>query len=452
MASQRSAYSENPDESTRPLAFFDTNSIHSNSFDYIFGSREELLDISKLATILVPEMVISELVEQRRRQFESDYRQLCQNGTVKYLCNHLEGFQIPDPDFSPIEKTLLNDRSIPYVAISLTDYEAAHNEISTLALHQASPFDRSGAGYKDAIIAVTIMQYLMSEPHSEELFLVSADKQLISYFDSYHAIVICQTVKDLLEKLQAGKAVDQCSQRATNNEKQKEYDRELIEGAIGEIENCRSFVSAHSLVAKLGDMKDAFLEDDEMRLLQASFSNDQIYQILYDPDLLDFFVPLFEKHENSLSESQRHAFLNYAKLELIVLENGEKAIFTREEILRYRAFSNELDDHVALIDEKAVIVTNVQTIHDGLRKVLADCGLEEDVPDAKQVIRVFVNGAFRYRRHLMKVATLKEFVSLFEDSSRAKRTAIVENIATMLDASKDYAHQYYSADDDDIPF
>lgn len=407
--------------------------------------------VSSKVTILLPDTVLCELVAQRERLFNSEIASLQKNSVYKLLyARSIEKIDY-QKKFEEIRERLLSDRSIPYTVICISDQITALNRISDLAYRQHAPFQKSGAGFKDALIALTIEECLNRLTPGQKAFFVCDDQLLASYFTDFETLIVCKNLHELSTQLSVGNQRDCQEDRATSSQDVERPSRNEIEEAIVNLERCSSFANAHTAVSQLSSMQDYLSQDDMRRLLVAAVQNDQISQILQDDDIYVFFLPIYKQYQSFLSESQRFAFLSGARMEQVEAPSGEAVLFSRNEINRYRKFSDDVQAHIVVIDPEAGIQSDPSVVVTKLSKVLSECSLEENIPDSRVVINAFVSGRYRYRPKWMSVASLKDFVALLNDSSEVKRSVIIGNIASKLDSLKDYTHTFYS-DYDDMPF
>ena len=63
------------DKTDKPtvFVFVDTNYVdRSNSFTYLFGNRKGLMELAKMTTLVVPEVVIDELISHKEKAYQSE--------------------------------------------------------------------------------------------------------------------------------------------------------------------------------------------------------------------------------------------------------------------------------------------------------------------------------------------------------------------------------------------
>ena len=93
------------------IVIVDTNMARNeNSFSLLLGNRSQLEAISSRARLLIPEVVVDEIVAQKRMAFQKELALLKRSGALKLIGP-------PDIDFSSIafddiEHEIRNGRSI----------------------------------------------------------------------------------------------------------------------------------------------------------------------------------------------------------------------------------------------------------------------------------------------------------------------------------------------------
>ena len=73
------------------------------------------------------------------------------------------------------------------------------------------------------------------------------------------------------------------------------------ESLIGDLAASRSFAQTHTLVSKLSNYND-FTSEQLNEIVKAAISNNQIYWIIKDPDVYEFFTSIIRGHENQIDE------------------------------------------------------------------------------------------------------------------------------------------------------
>lgn len=123
--------------------------------------------------------------------------------------------------------------------------------------------------------------------------------------------------------------------------------------------------------------------------------------------------------------------------------------FSEDELAVYRRFSEELCGVISSIQTDSKFERDPKKILDKLEELHRRTMLEEVLPEQNNLISVFVVGAFRYwTKSDVSVETLGDFISFFRSLSEEKRSIVVENLMSRLEACERVTPPSY----DEIPF
>lgn len=117
---------------------FDTNILRNAEPEYFFGGRDILSKFSQSAEIIIPDIVIEEIRNQKRKKLEEN--------KSKFLSNPfhwMRGINQEETQAFDIENhitELQNKVEIKYTIIELTDYSVLV-KIKELALKKLPPFE-----------------------------------------------------------------------------------------------------------------------------------------------------------------------------------------------------------------------------------------------------------------------------------------------------------------------
>lgn len=129
-----------------------------------------------------------------------------------------------------------------------------------------------------------------------------------------------------------------------------------------------------------------------------------------------------------------------------------EAQFWGQELASYRAFANELTQHLVKIENGTKYFDDIEKIISKLESAYRTFMLEDTAPDAAPVLRCFLNGGFRYQKLGLDVKITRDFILLLKSSDEEKRRIILANIQSRLDAIDRYDTPKLKDYDDDIPF
>ncbi len=139
---------------------FDTNRLYNKQgTTFLAKSICKLENFQKVAEIIIPDIVIGELENKYKRDFEEEKE--------KFVKTILNSFLSHDADkLSPEEKIaqLKENETIRYDVIELKDASVLF-EMKNLALKKEPPFKKNvkeDPGFKDAYIYFTILEYLQT--------------------------------------------------------------------------------------------------------------------------------------------------------------------------------------------------------------------------------------------------------------------------------------------------
>lgn len=327
---------------------FDTNSIRTEpSKSYFFGFRSELEKFSAVADIIIPDMVIDEIKAQKVSNLISSRDQFISNPF--HGIKKLEKKETLDFDIESYVTNLLTSESIDYTVIFLTKIDSLV-KIKEFCHKHEPPFDEKGdKGFKDVYIYLTILEYLESITN-EQVFFVTRDAKLKEAFEKIKGITIIENFEEFekfnissfndeyfINKLKeevsdqiTNKSITNVSTNVDGNWVLKIDNNEFVSYVLvdfnsREIINFTSdfipfvnaltiagnFQTVHNMVAELDPYKSFFSDKDILVLLNASISNDQIYQIAKDEDVNSFFIDLFTSKKHLLDTEGQETFEAY---------------------------------------------------------------------------------------------------------------------------------------------
>lgn len=175
----------------RHKVIFDTNVIRNErSINEFFGGRDELEQFLKVADVLIPQVVIDEIRTQKVKYFVDAREAFIANPF--HQLRKLQPRKSKNFDIGKFINKLFVDDKIPYQTIELTDTDALRNVLD-MCLRNKPPFtDKSDAGFKDACIFLTVMEYL-EKNEDENVFFVTKDSRLKVAFEGSSRVVVVHT-------------------------------------------------------------------------------------------------------------------------------------------------------------------------------------------------------------------------------------------------------------------
>lgn len=320
---------------------FDTNSIrNAESVAEFLGGRSELERFLKVSEIIIPDIVIEEIKNQKRKHLISK--------RDSFLSNPFHFLRKVGEDETKnfdIEKWILEHasaESLPYSTITLTTNVL--EDIKKLALGNLPPFDEtSDKGFKDAYIYFTILEFLDSI-EGENIFVVTKDDRLKFAFNDNARVTVVKDFDEFEKHIDAyfrdeyfiNRLKEEISENITaecineiwlNTEENwviklicdevthfVEVDfssREIIGFTdfdfsvfVKELISSGSYSTTHSMVSSLSAYA-KYLSDQEIAdIIEASTDNSQIYSIATDEDVKEFFLSVYESKSQVITDKE----------------------------------------------------------------------------------------------------------------------------------------------------
>lgn len=429
----------------------DTNaSRNENSYSQLLGNRAELSEIAAVADLYIPQVVIDEIVQQKRRSFENEKAKLSRSQLIS-LTGGTVG-KIQDLSFDDYEERLRKDQSIPFATIDIGGYEKAFERIYSWALNNEAPFDKgSDKGFKDACIVMSIEHMLESlDPTADfPVFLLSNDARLTSFFAADDRVVKVSSSVELLALLSEGQ------EEPFDSEKTLKRDMHIVnangDNEIGghralldDLKSSSTFARTHNLLAQSRYKSSDFTDEEAIDLVETAVSNNQISWILSDADVYEFFVPLFERVGHSLTDDVRREFIQRAELEALYSYKREAVGYSQQEVRIIQHFIREVDDSVESICFDSTYVQDPDDLVANLLKVLQTHIFDDVLPSCRILIDCLIEGAYEVTGHQVRLSAVQDFTDLLQRSTPAFKERIYKNITAHLDV----IDRYYS----EIPF
>lgn len=329
-------------------AVFDTNSIrNAESVADFLGGRSELERFLKVSEIIIPDIVIEEIKNQKRKHLISKRDSFLSNPF--HFLRKVDEEETKSFDIEKWILALAGVESLPYSVITLTTNVL--EDIKKLALGNLPPFDEmSDKGFKDAYIYFTILEYL-SNIEGENIFVVTKDDRLKMAFEGNARVSVVKDfdefekyidtyfkeeyfISRLKEEVSENITADCIEEIWLNTEEnwtiklscdQKLYfvevdfsSREIIdftdfnftEGIAGLIIS-GSFSTTHYYIKVIEDYVRYFSDQEIQNLIEAATNNNQIYSITTDEDVKEFFVPIFKAKSQIIPDEIKTEFGKY---------------------------------------------------------------------------------------------------------------------------------------------
>ena len=326
---------------------FDTNIIHNTEANSFLGGRNELERFLQDADIVIPEIVIQEIKRQKKQKLASNKDKFLSNPLHKILAVSEDTTK----DFSAEDyvQKLAEEETIPFEIIDLKNNDVLP-QIKDLALNKKPPFeakDNTDKGFKDALIYFSVLEYLDEIPN-KKVFVCVKDGRLKEAFNKHINIIVVENYEEFKQKIIAqffdDYFIEKVNAELVEVEIAKEHiieywqningnqnvlikveDEEyIIEVDSGEIVGSSkselykpnikylifssNFETTHNKIEELTPFINYFSDEDILKILNASFSNEQIKWIIEDEDVKEFIGTLY-KAKSELVENDVADFL-----------------------------------------------------------------------------------------------------------------------------------------------
>lgn len=329
---------------------FDTNTVRNQtSISSFIGGRNDLEKFSKVADILLPDIVIDEIRAQKRRHLTEMKNDFLSNPFHELMPLEKEltkAFKIDDL-LHKIEK----QETIKYQILTLSD-EKALMSMRHLAIERKPPFEvESDKGFKDAYIYFTVLQFLKTTS-SEEVYFVTHDRRLTEALSTTAGITVVTSYEDFIRQKQSFFTSDYFLSRLKDelaiNAKAKSVtevriningdwviklqgedsledwiiidfaSREIMSNTHGdynvivnEFIDCKSPDDAPRLVIPVARMIDLYAVEDSARIITAMCENEAIRANSGDEWIKDLYLKLMPYIETKASDTLIQKAVSY---------------------------------------------------------------------------------------------------------------------------------------------
>lgn len=302
--------------------FIDTNIFLS----FYHFTSEDLEELNKLGVLLeqkkvrlyLPEQVVDEFRRNRENRIitalkqlqepklKLRYPQLCKDYeeylTLKKLLEECEKQRstLVDKIMKDVAKqTLKADETIQNLFEKATRISIDDKLVDKARVRmQVGNPPGKGGSLGDAINWETLLRDV---PDGENLYFITDDKD-------YRSILDQNNFREFLSQEWTEKKKSQIvyyerlslffQAHFPNIKLASELEKESL---IGDLAASRSFAQTHTLVSKLSNYND-FTSEQLNEIVEAAISNNQIYWIIKDPDVYEFFTSIIRGHENQIDE------------------------------------------------------------------------------------------------------------------------------------------------------
>jgi len=177
--------------------FLDTNVVRNTQPRRFFGNTEQLQQISRLAQIYIPTIVMEEIICQKRLKLQSSFSSFKGNYFFsKIQCE--ENLLEAHIEERLMELVALSKDEIDYILEPLVNDDTHLDCLKNMALQKRAPFElKADKGFKDAYIFLTIEQHL--ESTTDQVFLITNDGRLKDAYNNNGRVTVLKEPDDYFQ-------------------------------------------------------------------------------------------------------------------------------------------------------------------------------------------------------------------------------------------------------------
>ena len=414
------------------VVIVDTNlARNENSFTRLLGNRGQLEAISVKARLIIPEVVIDEIIAQKRAAFQKEVASLKRSGVLK-LADFSEG-AFESLDFDIVERGIRDDKSIEYDILPLPPTDYAFPLLYRWAISHSAPFEeKSDKGFKDACIVASIEHYLQRHKGEGEVVLCTDDNRMASYFDGREDIRVENDLGGAIKETAPAVALGDTDSAKGGVKDELAAGPSAIGATIAELRNSRSFQATHRIIEELAGNSQQISDSQELAILSAALANDQVSWILRDDDVCDFIKPIFLKHKEDLTNDDYGRFIDCFDLPDEREEERGEPFFTASEKRVFRAFVGAVENHIASRAFDAAVRCEPVALLNDLKKLLNMHRVDDSLSSVKPLASILIDGRVETKPGPILIRIVSDFATMLENSSPRKREAISINLAAHL--------------------
>jgi hypothetical protein len=341
----------------RTAVIFDTNSCHvDRTAQSFFGQHTILEEIASRATIIMPQVVIDELMQQNIEGTNESITALKSNPLLPVLDFDLSKLdEIIDHEHA---KSLMLAEKVAHEIVDITDTNHAFVKIRAWVIPGRPPFNKRNAdgknnsdkGLKDALVACTVDEILKKSEY-ETYYLATGDGRLKDYyagnrqitcllpmeildelkrefFDEYTIDVIRNAIgkksatlkenwlninSDVVALFEDAEYLTLVILDAESKEIVGTSDAALI-GDSGSLASSGSYSTTHDVVTEIMGSLEYYAQKELVEIKDALTTNDQVYGIGTDEDIKALASAIYSFFQSQLTEDEKHRFDVYYNL------------------------------------------------------------------------------------------------------------------------------------------
>lgn len=296
----------------KPKVVVDTNAINNEGIGNGFlGRTKELKKIINKIELFIPEIVINEIREHKRKSFYKERESL--------LGNDL--FKLVDIDRDKVNKLNVNDiierdyksNDIPFTILPMGDMNEFFIRFGNLLIKNKPPFATKGdKGIKDALIAYSIDKLLERIEENEKLILVSSDGRLKEYYEDNNRVRATDDIVGIVKLIEHDDGLLIKTNTKTKIEfagiREKTSQEKKIEKMLTNFRNSINFKKTHEFINLLKKNERFLTLENKADIIRSALNNNQIRWIVNDYDVSNYLVPLYYECSNLLTIQEQFEF------------------------------------------------------------------------------------------------------------------------------------------------
>lgn len=414
------------------IVIVDTNlARNENSFSRLLGNRSQLEKIAATARLIIPEVVIDEIVAQKRLAFQKELAVLRRSGVLKLTVSPEE--VLGSLSFDNIERKIRNDKSIPYTPLPLPPANYVLPKLYEWALSHKAPFEeKSDKGFKDACIVASIEHYLESTEIDEGVVLCTDDNRMASYFKGRQDIRVENDLSKAAGEETSNSIPENMGTVEEQRPKKTVVKLSIIDSMISNLSNSPSFQTTHAIVKELSSHSQSLSGSQELLILKAALSNDQVSWILTDEDICDFIKPIFLRHKEELTDGDYKQFVDCFNLVDEREDERGEPFFTTTEKRVFRTFVNAVEDHTSAKMVDTAIQCEPGVLLPNLNNLLDSYQVDTHLPSIRPLTSILFDGYVETKPGSIPVSVVSDFARMLAKASPRKQEAISLNLAAHL--------------------
>ena len=290
----------------------DTNAIDNPGLNNkFFGRRKELLKIINKIDLYVPEIVIKEIKEHKRKCFNTKVSELARN----------ELFKLTNCDIDSINKLSVTEiiasdfesEDIPYTILKTGNIKDFFDKFEQKILRKEPPFGKDDdRGIKDALIAYSVDSLLETLGSEERIILVSNDSRLKEYFEKNSKVRTTNDITRVLDLIEHDTGITVKTDNVTKIEfagiREKSNLEKKIDKMLTNLRNSVNFSKTHEFISILKRNESFLTKDNKADIIRSALNNNQIRWIIEDQDIYEFLMPIYYDCSDLLTKQEQFEF------------------------------------------------------------------------------------------------------------------------------------------------